>query len=472
MPRRRALLRSSDRAAYYDVTWRALGGPGGGIVVKTTTIEAAPGLGERVRTLRKAAGMTQDGLADGRFTKQYVSQIERGEIIPSGELLDWLASRLGVETLVLRTGLSSGDLERIDDELASGNRLLDEHRYAEALEAFRSLRGSLAPGTPRAVARSMTGGETWALIRLGRLGEAADLLGEARAAAQGPDGSKLEQAEVAYLTAVCCTMLSQMTAAQVEFGRALDLLDASAEQDDRLRLDIHQWRSRCHRRQRDLDAAREDIDRALELSEAINDVRRRAEVHLQASLVAERLGRWALARRYAETSRDLYAEIGDVVTRGRVINNIAGINHELGDDSTAIAQLREAFGIFVEASLEAEAGYVLSSLAEIHRGQGDLEEAESVARRALELLEGRIDHVQEIGTARLVLARAHLEQGDLEGAERLLADVDESYASAESVSHQARSWMTRGELELLRKNEAEAARLYREAAVALQPIDP
>ncbi len=421
--------------------------------------------------LRKAAGMTQEGLAAGRFTKQYVSQIERGEIIPSGELLDWFASRLGVETLVLRTGLSSADLERVDEELASGNHLLDEHRYAEALEVFRSLLDSLAPGTPRAAARRAIGGETWALIRLGRLGEAADLLGEARTAAQGPEGSELEQAEVTYLTAVCCTMLSQMTAAQLEFGRALELLDAAAEQDDRLRLDIHQWRSRCHRRQRDLDAAREDIDRALELSDGIDDVRRRAEVHLQASLVAERLGRWALARRYAETSRDLYAEIGDVVTRGRVINNIAGINHELGDDGTAIAQLREAFGIFVDANLEAEAGYVLSSLAEIHREQGDLEEAEAVARRALELLEGRIDHVQEIGTARLVLARAHLEQGDLEGAERLLADVDESYASADSVGHQARSWMTRGELELRRKNEAEAARLYREAAVALQPID-
>ena len=64
-----------------------------------------PDLGSRVRTLRKAAGLTQDGLADGRFTKQYVSQIERGEIIPSGELLDWLATRLGVERVVLETGL-------------------------------------------------------------------------------------------------------------------------------------------------------------------------------------------------------------------------------------------------------------------------------------------------------------------------------------------------------------------------------
>ena len=81
------------------------------------------------------------------------------------------------------------------------------------------------------------------------------------------------------------------------------------------------------------------------------------------------------------------------------------------------------------------------------------------------------DHVQELGTAQLVLARAHLGQGDLEQAEGVLAEVDESYALTESISHQARSWMVRGELELLRENESEAARLYREAATALQKTE-
>ena len=71
---------------------------------------------------------------------------------------------------------------------------------------------------------------------------------------------------------------------------------------------------------------------------------------------------------------------------------------------------------------------MLSSLAEIHRERGDLEAAEVAAQRALELLGGRVDHVQEIGTAQLVLARAHLEQGELDRAEDILGAVDESYA--------------------------------------------
>ena len=415
--------------------------------------------------------MTQGGLAAGRFTKQYVSQIERGEVMPSGELLDWLAERLGVERMYLETGLDAADLRRIEDGLADGQHLLDAHRYVEAIELLRPLRQSLPPGAPRAVHRAARRGETWALIRTGKVTEAAELLGEARNAAEGPDGTLDEQAEIAYLTGVCCWTLSTMAAAHTEFARALQLLDEADESNDRLRSDIHQWRVRCYRRERDWEAAREDIELALELVDGLGDDRRSAEINLQASLVAERQGRWVLARRYAETSRDLFGALGDVVTRGRVLNNLAGLNHSLGHDEVAIGQLEEAFAIFVDAHLGAEAGYVLSSLAEIHRERGDLDEAEVVALRALELLEGRIDHVQEIGTAQLVLARAHLEQGELEEAESILGSVDESYALAESISHQARSWMVRGELELSRRNNAEAARLYREAATALQPID-
>jgi tetratricopeptide (TPR) repeat protein len=453
--------------------WLHLGeGSDGGIAVKDEmNVASATGIAGRVRALRRAAGLTQVELADGRFTKQYVSQIERGEVVPSDELLAWLAARLGVEPMLIATGHSTADLEQIERELDAGQRLLDEHRYLDAIELFGPLRRSLGTEAPRWAYRNAMRGETWALIRLGRVTEAAELLGEARARVESTADTTDAQAEIAYLTAVCCYTLSTMAAAHVEFARALTLLDESGLQNDRLRSDVHQWRSRCYRRQRDWEAAREDIDRALELVDALDDTRRSAEVNLQASLVAERQGRWVLARRYAETSRDLFDAIGDIVTKGRVLNNLGGLSHLLGDDETAIAQLREAFAIFVDAHLDAEAGYVLSSLAEIHREQGDLIEAEAVAQRALALLEGRLDHVQEIGTAQLVLARAHLEQGDLDHAETVLGDVDESYAMTESISHQARSWMVRGELELLRDNESEAARLFREAATALQPTD-
>src|SRR5256714_13136274 len=50
-------------------------------------------LGERLRQLRVAAGMTQTELAGKRFSKEYVSQIERGKTRPTPETILWLAER-------------------------------------------------------------------------------------------------------------------------------------------------------------------------------------------------------------------------------------------------------------------------------------------------------------------------------------------------------------------------------------------
>ena len=440
-------------------------------MIRTETVAATPDIGSRVRTLRKAAGMTQEELADGRFTKQYVSQIERGEIVPSAELTAWIAERLGVERMLLETGLAAADADRVRQGLEHGERLLAEHGYPDAVQHFRTLRESLPAESPAWAYDGSIRGEALALIRLGRLDEGRTLLDEARRLTETRDNAAAERAELEYLTALLSYAENDIAAAQERFAGALALLDQVDAANDRLRCDVYQWRSRCYRRQRDWEAAREDIELALELCESLGDVYRSGEVTFQASLVAERQGRWVLARRYAEICRDLFASIEDTVAVGRVLNNLAGLNHSLGNDEVAIRNLREAFQIFVDANLEIEAGYVLSSLAEIYRARGELAEAETAAARALTLLEGRVDHVQEIGTAQLVLARTHLERGELARAEEMLRSVDDSYLLTESVSHQARSWMTRGELELLRENDAEAARLYRQAAVALQPAD-
>ena len=58
----------------------------------TRTTGARPTrLGERLRQLRVAAGLTQTDLAGDRFSKEYISQIERGKTRPTTETIDWLA---------------------------------------------------------------------------------------------------------------------------------------------------------------------------------------------------------------------------------------------------------------------------------------------------------------------------------------------------------------------------------------------
>src|SRR6266705_3062122 len=66
-------------------------------------------LGDRVRTLRVSAGLTQTDLAGDRFSKEYISQIERGKTRPTQETIDWLASRLGVDAGFLASGVSTDE---------------------------------------------------------------------------------------------------------------------------------------------------------------------------------------------------------------------------------------------------------------------------------------------------------------------------------------------------------------------------
>src|SRR5438309_5124223 len=102
----------------------------------TSVAQAGLRLGERLRQLRVAAGMTQTGLAGERFSKEYVSQIERGKTRPTAETVAWLAQRLGVDAAFLANGVSADERGRVDASLARAEALLEARRNPEAVEAF------------------------------------------------------------------------------------------------------------------------------------------------------------------------------------------------------------------------------------------------------------------------------------------------------------------------------------------------
>ena len=89
---------------------------------RAATAQAGLRLGERLRQLRVAAGMTQTELAGDRFSKEYVSQIERGKTRPTGETVHWLAQRLGVDAGFLANGVSADERGRVDAALDPGGR--------------------------------------------------------------------------------------------------------------------------------------------------------------------------------------------------------------------------------------------------------------------------------------------------------------------------------------------------------------
>src|SRR5437016_2561946 len=106
-------------------------------------------LGERLRQLRVSAGMTQTELAGERFSKEYVSQIERGKTRPTRETIEWLAQRLGVDAGFLANGVSADERGKVDAALARAEVMLEARRNAEAIEEYASDRPAvLGTGLP------------------------------------------------------------------------------------------------------------------------------------------------------------------------------------------------------------------------------------------------------------------------------------------------------------------------------------
>jgi tetratricopeptide (TPR) repeat protein len=433
-----------------------------------TAAPARPTLGDRVRQLRISRGLTQTDLAGDRFSKEYVSQIERGKTRPTAETIEWLAARLGVDATFLEIGVSSSERQRVESVIARAEASVEQGEYADAVEALDKLAPALAAvAAPELELRALLA-TAWARLYLGEVRRAIEDLDRGRAISEGPSFSDVDRAEVLFRLATCRYKLNSITTALALYTQSLELVERSGLPADRLRSHILGWRSRCYRRQRDWEAAREDIERALELAEGLNDRRGMANAYFQASLVAERTGHWVLARSHAEKARSIYEELRDQSNVGKLLNEIGALNFQLGRPEDAVSYLKESFKVLIDVGDDIDAARVISSLAQVHLRTGKVELAEEQARQALDMLHDREDHLDEIGNAQLVLGRALLEQDRLDEAEEALSASEASFEQLSSISHRAEAWIAQGDLVARRGDDRQAAKHYRRAAAALQ----
>jgi tetratricopeptide (TPR) repeat protein len=427
-------------------------------------------LGATLRSLRLAAELTQAELGGERFSKEYVSQIERGKTRPTREAVAWLAARLGVDEADLRDGVSTDLRDRVEAKLARAEALGASRRHLDAAELFAETRHELAETGSLALELRALSGEAWARVQDGDARTAVGLLQAARELVEESRFSDVERAEILFRLGVCRFELASIATAAVIFEEALSLAAGSGEPCEALRADILGWRSRCHKRHRDFAAAREDVEEALELSAPADDRRAAADRYAEASLTAEGQGRWGAARAYAERAGALYAELNREREVGRFMLNLGGLHLLAGSPRRAIEQLEAALAVAVEGGSDTDAGRALGSLATVYLHLGDHEAAEERAREALLRFGGREEVPGEVGQAHLALGRALLERGRLDEATESFEAAGAVFERMGSAGHRGEAWVALGDVASRRGDAGEAARLYRIAAEALQDI--
>jgi tetratricopeptide (TPR) repeat protein len=262
-----------------------------------------------------------------------------------------LALRPGQELLPEPPALRLIDLDAppVEPAYGSADRLVRsaethnrEGDFSAALEVMARAWPLLDQGARTDVVLRALYADSWARMYAGELERSLELLDRARALVEAPTFGDVDRAEVLYRIGCCRTKLSQVANAVQLFTLALTLCDRTHLPCDRLRVEILEWRSRCYQRQRDLDAARSDVERALELAGRLGDRHSAAHVYFQASLIAERTKQWLLAR-YAEEARAIYEQVGDRANLARMLNNLGGLSQnssQTGDGGRLLRRLR------------------------------------------------------------------------------------------------------------------------------------
>jgi transcriptional regulator with XRE-family HTH domain len=173
--------------------------------------------------LRVAAGLTQTDLAGDRFSKEYISQIERGKTRPTTDTVEWLALRLGIDSGFLATGVSADERAKAEAILARADALLEEHSFEDAIvEYAKALPAVLGTGSTELHVRALNG-EGMARAQSGDVKGALALLSESRALVEREEFSDIDRAEVLYRLGVCRYLLSSISTSVSLFNEALSL---------------------------------------------------------------------------------------------------------------------------------------------------------------------------------------------------------------------------------------------------------
>jgi len=404
---------------------------------KSDHVDSAAALAARLREARERAGLSQRALAKGICTPAYISRLEKGERIPSLQLLRRLAERLGANADELAAGIRP-----VEDPLRDAELALRLGENGEAEQAFHEALDSDDPALRVRALRGLgelafdRGDHREAIVLLERAAEMApdpltlaEPLGRAYALA-----GELESAIAVFERALAAAraqgnpmetlrfdvLLANALIDANGFGRAAELLGdaiaATAESNDPLILARLWWsQSRLHEKQNDPDTAARYARRALAALELTEHTTYTARAHQLLAHIELNRGRAAEALEILEAGFPLIDRGGNRYERGMFRLEQARAYAQLDRKEEAAAIAMEASTLVSDASPgDAARAYafmadVFVELGERTRalelyeladelGPSDARARRDIARRRAELLEqeGRKDEALEL----------------------------------------------------------------------------
>jgi transcriptional regulator with XRE-family HTH domain len=361
--------------------------------------ELARTIGARIRRARIAAGLTQQQLAAGRYTKAYVSALENGLSKPSMAALSFFAERLGLPTSRFLENEAEGWTRlQADLELAAG-------RWQQAVDAYQALleHGS-SPGSRGELLLGLAEG-------FAGLDRAKDAVGAASTAAHLFAGLGREAEEALANYWLSCGQYQQGNT--VEARALLDGILAKLRSGLRVEPDFQVRVLMALSSNASLDGehavALSYLEEIRGLSEGLDD-RRRGVYLFDLAYSYRNTGDFEAAIRAGTAGLALFRAAQAEFEAASLQRDLALSYLALGNSDKADEAVRAARRFFERLGDRLWLSYVTDTEAQILLANGEAGQAAELAAHALELAEETSNDWAALG-ALLTLARAQKTQG-------------------------------------------------------------
>ena len=419
--------------------------PGGTTSVST----AGRTLGERVRTARHEAGLSQAQLAGDELTKGFISQIESGLVRPSIRSLQHIAAKLG-RPLDYFVG---------DEPLAATKRATFHRLAAEA--AAERLEWPVAEAESVAgLAASTDVAERATFLRLlasaalyqGRREDAFDRVTEGLALvdiAKQP----LDVARLLYVRGLAYGDAGQLVASTEAFESVRDIIERYEILDPRLRARVAVALGTTYRRLGRTTKAIASYESALATASRANELKLAAQGFMGIAVSHYDAGELDAAITSYERALDLFERIADTGFELHVRQSLASIQFQQGNVSQARELADRTIARSAEVGDEHWGAVAQVVRARVLLSDGDADEAKRVARQAERALAAAGDQIQRAHALRVV-AVASEARGETAEADRafkqaieLLSAIDDRADLSLAASEYSKLLRARGSID-------------------------
>ncbi len=363
-------------------------------------------IGERIRQARRQARLTQQQLAEGRYTKAYISALEKGHAKPSMAALNFISQRLGLPAShFLADSTVTWDRLAADLALASAD-------WAAAAKAYQGL---LTSATDRGIRAEMMLGLAQAECRLRREERAIPPAAEALEIFMAL-GRAEDAAQATYWLARAQLQADNRAEARTALLGLLADLRELPQQDNVLRLRVLTALGLVEENDAQFARSLTYFEEAAALA-ANMDLRRRA-ADLQALAEAyQASGDMEAAVRAGQESLILYRAADDRFDMALLENRLARAYLSNGDVPRAKAVAEHARVRHVHEGDERALAHVAETQARIAIAEGHNADAIVLGHESRDLAQ-RTANPGTASMAMLTIARAQAGAGDTEAAIR------------------------------------------------------